>query len=84
MIGEECILIVRQNRVKNVLKTLRLQGKLDETQDEGAALVKVCKINTKLSPQVPLYHHGSAYDIEFLHIVNNGFEVFALGNYQKY
>ena len=66
LIGREYNSTVRQNRVKNVLSTLRLQDQLDETGDAGEALTKVYKIITKLAPQVPMSHRGGAHKIEFL------------------
>lgn len=63
MIAQEYNSIVRQNRVKNLLNTLRRQDKLSESQDEGEALAKVSKIITKVSPQVPPSHRVKAHKI---------------------
>lgn len=65
-IGNEYNSSVRQNRVRNVLNTLRLQDKLGESQDEGQALATVYKIITKLAPQVPMSHRGNAHKVQFL------------------
>ncbi len=66
LIEQEYNSSVRPNRVKNVLNTLRLQGKLGENQEEGEALAKVYKIISKLAQQVPNSHRGNAHKIEFL------------------
>ncbi len=69
LIGHEYNCIVRQNRVKNVLKTLRLQDKILESQEEGEALARVYKTITKLATQVPASHRGNGHKIEFLRIL---------------
>ena len=53
LIEHEYKSIVRQNRVKNVLNTLRLKDKIGESQDKEEALARVYKTITKLAPQVP-------------------------------
>lgn len=66
--------MVQQDRVKNVFNTLRLQDKLDGTQDEGASLPKVYKTITKHSRQVFLPHRGAAHEIEYLRNAFIGYE----------
>lgn len=66
LIDEEYNSIVRQNRVKNYLNSLRITDFISSTTDEAAALSKVYKAILKLSRQVPLSHRGDAHRIEFL------------------
>ena len=66
-IGREYNSSLRQNRVKNLLNTLRLKDKLGENQDEGEAVAMVYKIIAKLAPLFPTCHRGNAHKIEFLH-----------------
>lgn len=57
---------VRQARVKNYVKTLRISTFTREDLDEGAALWKIYKVITKLSRQGPSLHRGDARKVEFL------------------
>ena len=52
--------------MKNVLAQLRLGEKLVGNRDEGEALANVCKMITKLSPQVPTFHRVDAHKSELL------------------
>jgi len=63
LIGNEYNSMVRQNRVKNVLSTLRLQQHIGEDGDEGKALANIYRIITKLAPQVPQSHRGNAHKV---------------------
>eukprot|EP00171_Calliarthron_tuberculosum_P023645 IDg23645t1 len=65
--------VVRQNRVKTYLSTLRLSKFVTDGTDELSALEKVYKLITKLSPQVPQSHRGEAHKIEFLRNSTVGF-----------
>eukprot|EP00171_Calliarthron_tuberculosum_P023415 IDg23415t1 len=65
--------VVRQNRVKTYLGTLRLSKFVTDGLDELAALEKVYKLITKLSPQVPQSHRGEAHKIEYLRNSTVGF-----------
>lgn len=57
---------VRQARVKNYLITLRISTFTSELLKEAAALSKIYKVLTKLSPQGPDSHRGDAHKVEFL------------------
>eukprot|EP00171_Calliarthron_tuberculosum_P022660 IDg22660t1 len=52
--------------VKNHLSGLRLSKYTSEGLDDLAALERVYKLITKLSPQVPMSHRSEAHKIEFL------------------
>lgn len=66
MIDSEYNSPVRQNRVKNVLTSLRVTNFMNENVDTAMALAKVYKLILKLSRQVPFSHRGDAHRIEFL------------------
>lgn len=66
MVESEYNSVVRQNRVKNYLNSLRLNKFIVEGADELSALEKVYKLIIKLSPQVPQSHRGEAHKTEFL------------------
>lgn len=66
LIDAEYYSIVRQNRVKNYLCSLRLASFTRKGQGELAALGNVYKLITKLPNQVPLSHRGETHRIEFL------------------
>ena len=66
MIGNEYNSPVRQNRVKNYLKSLRLSQFVKEGKGESEALSKLYQVITKLEPQAPKSHRGNAHRVEFL------------------
>lgn len=74
LIEDEYNSIVRQNRVKNFLSSLRISGYTKEGMDELAALEKVYKIVTKLSSQVPSAYRGETHKIEFLRNATVGYD----------
>lgn len=66
MVSAEYNSIVRQDRVKNYLSSLRLSSFVKDGTDTTAALEKTYKTISKLAPQVPRSHHGESYKVEFL------------------
>lgn len=58
--------IVRQDRVKNYLSSLRLSSFFKDGMDVTAALEKTYQAISKLAPHVPRFHHGESYKVEFL------------------
>ena len=66
MIEREYNSVVRQNKVKNFLKSLRMSKYVSEGMDIAVALEKVYKLILKLARQVPLAHRGDAHKVEYL------------------
>eukprot|EP00170_Pyropia_yezoensis_P002751 contig_11549_g2756 len=66
MVGAEYNSIVRQDRFKNYLSSLRLGAFVKDGTDITAAQEKTSKTISKLAPQVPRSHHGESYNVEFL------------------
>jgi len=66
MIEREYNSVVRKDRCKNYLSTLRLAKFVEEGTEISAALEKTYKVITKLAPQVPRSHQGEAHKVEFL------------------
>lgn len=74
LIENEYNSIVKQNRVKNFLSSLRVSSYMKDGMDELSALEKVYKIVTKLSTQVPPAYRGETHKIEFLRNATVGYE----------
>ena len=66
MIEREYNSIVRQNKVKNFLKSLRMSKYVSEEMDIAVALENVYTLILKLAIQAPLAHRGDAHRVEYL------------------